>query len=69
MSETQYGKHFVLIPLVPMTGKGNGTEICDMWGKALGGFEVNIAIRAFNEVARINSEYQPRPTRTVSMKS
>ena len=61
MAETKYGKHLVPIPVVPMTGKGNGTEGWDLWGKDLGNFEVNIAMRAFNEVGRMNPEYQQRP--------
>ena len=61
MAETKYGKHIVPIPVVPMTGKGNGTEGWDLWGKDLGNFEANIAMRAFNEVGRMNPEYQQRP--------
>ena len=61
MAENKYGKHIVPIPVVPMTGKGNGTEGWDLWGKDLGNFEVNIAMRAFNEVGRMNPEYQQRP--------
>lgn len=61
MSDTKYGQHIVPIPVVPMSCNGNGTEGWDLWSKDLGNFEVNIAMRPFDEVGRMNPEQQQKP--------
>ena len=61
MAETKYGKYLVPIPILPMTGEGNGSQGWDLFGKDLEGFEVNIALRTFKEPGRMNPEFQKRP--------
>lgn len=61
MADTKYGKHIVPIPVVPMTGEGNGTQGWDLWGSDLGGWQVSIAQRCFKEPGRMNPEYQQKP--------
>jgi len=61
MADTRYGKCLVPIPVVPMVGEGNGSEGWDLWGKDLGGIEVNIGFRCFKETGRMNPEWQKRP--------
>jgi len=61
MTETKYGKYLVPIPVIPMTGEGNGYEGWDLFGKDLHGFDVNIALRCFKETGRMNPQWQQRP--------
>ena len=69
MSDTKYGQHIVPISVAPMTGKSNDSEGWNLWGKDLGNFEVNIEMRAFDKIGRMNPERQQKPTHTDSMKS
>jgi hypothetical protein len=61
MAETKYGDYLVPIPVRTLKGKGNGFQGWDLFGKDLGGFEVNVGFFSHREVGRMNPELQKKP--------